>query len=494
MQRVLRVLEDPRSLEPSLFDVATRAGTNGSMGQFSPAALGRSNAWDFILAIEGSLMLAGAATRRLESNAGGTLAFPFHTRSASAPGLADGEDGHGELWLPRWSSSSTCREVRRLFAEGRAKTKTGGAATGLDFARSIASLGVDRGLSEFVRFSFQARNGKNYFATPLGRFATHEVHAARLLDDVNAWYDRFRRGASGKNVPARIALARRRVEQAMFEAVGSGTLGPVLLALGDSESALAQSLPFAKKAFLGPLPRLPATWSKEVNDGSVEQRLAAALAARPEMRGRLLPLDKSGGAFGRGNESAFVFAERPLVDNLHALLLREDVESLQQKGSAPREANQARCSLTDITRFIDRDTNDVLIERWLRALVLVDGGFVHAMPADTLLPPAAFAVLAIVHHRHLGGAELPRTTGVLARACAGDAVGATTAAIRRLNASARPLPITALVEGTMRTRRIAAALAFPLTPNQRRTLESMVLSADVEDTNTGAFRPDQENA
>lgn len=494
MQRVLIVLEDPWSLESSLFDVATRAGTIGSMGQFAPASLGRSNAWDFILAIEGSLMLAGAATRRLESNVAGTLAFPFHTRSASAPGLADGEDGHGELWLPRWSSSSTCREVRKLFAEGRAKTKTGGAATGLDFARSIASLGVDRGLSEFVRFSFQARNGKNYFATPLGRFATHEVEAARLLDDVQTWYDRFRRGASGKNVPARVALARRRVEQAMFEAVGSGTLGPVLLALGDSESALAQSLTFAKKSFLGPLPRLPPAWSTKVDDGSVEQRLAAALAARPEMRRRLLPLDKSGVAFGRGDESAFVFTERPLVDNLHALLLREDVESLQQKADAPAEAKDARCSLTDIARFINRETDDRLIERWLRALVLIDGGLTPLVPRDTVLPPAAFAVLALVQNRHLGKDQLPRTTGVLARACAGDSVGATTAAIYRLNASARPLPITALVEVSMRTRRIAAALAFPLTPKQRRTLESMVLSAAIEDTTPGALRPDQENA
>ena len=482
MQRVLSAFEEPRNLQSSIFSVAARAGTSRSMGQFFPASLERSNAWDFILAIEGSLMLAGAATRRLESRHGGTLAFPFHARAASASTLADGEEGHGELWLPRWSRPSTCREVRKLFSEGRAKTSTGGAATGLDFARSVASLGVDRGLSEFIRFSFQARNGKNYFATSLGRFATRDVPAARLLDDIDSWFKQFRQKATGKIVPGRVALARRRLEQAMFEAAGTGVLGPVLLELGDAELALAQSRTFTAKAFVRPLSKLPATWRTAVADGSVEQRLAAALAGRPGMRGRLIPLEQQGRSFGRGDEASVVFTERPLIDNLHALLLREDVEDQQQRRGPGEESRHWCCTLTDIAHFINKDVDDALVERWLRALVLVDEGPV-ALPNDalTIQPPASFALVALVHNRRLGDDLLPRTVGVLARACAGDAVGATEVAIRRLNACARPLPVCALFEPTVRMRRIAAALAFPLHPKQRRTLESMVLPAIVVD-------------
>ena len=492
MQRVLAVLEEPNGLQSSIFGVAARAGARGSMGQFSPAFLERSNAWDFILAIEGSLVLAGAATRRLESSSGSTLAFPFHARAANAPSVADGEDGHGELWLPRWSRSSTCREVRRLFSEGRAKTNTRGAATGLDFARSVASLGVDRGLSEFIRFSFQARNGKNYFATSLGRFATRDVPAARLLDDIDGWFDRFRQKSAGKNVPARVVLARRRLEQAMFEAAGTGVLGPVLLELGGADRALAQSLTFTAKAFLHPISLLQAVWARAVVDGSIEQRLAAALAARPGMRGRLVPLDEQGRSFGRVDEAGFVFTERPLIDNLHALLLREDVEDLQQERGPAAEMRSTCCSLTDIAHFISGDVDDVLVERWLRAFVLVDGGLVSELANDTgwtIQPPASFAVLALVHHRRLGDVLLPRTVGVLARACAGDTVGATEAAVRRLNACARPLPIRALVEPEIRMRRIAAALAFPLSPKQRRTLESMVLPAVDDDTTKTTLSP-----
>ena len=486
MQRLVDALNKPQALtlDSSLFSVAARARTRGrSMGQFSPADLAGSNAWDFILAIEGSLMLAGAATRRLELRHGSTLAFPFHVRAANASSLANGEDGHGEFWAPRWSTPSTCREVRRLFSEGRAKSSTGEAATGLDFARSVASLGVDRGMSEFVRYSFQARNGKNYFATSLGRFATRDVPAARLLDDIDAWFNRLRQQSAGKNVPDRVTLARRRLEQAMFEAASTGVIGSVLLELGDAERALAQSPAFTAKAFLTPIATLPATWGAAASDGSVEQRLAAALAVRPGMRGRLVPLDKHGRAFGRGDEASVVFTERPLIDNLHALLRREDVED-QQQGRGPAEEPRRRyCSLSDVACFINGDVDDVLIERWIRALVLVDAGLLGPpSSASTVHPPASFAVIALVYHRRLGDALLPRTVGMLARACAGDAVGATEVAIRRLNACARPLPVSALFEPAIRMRRIAAALAFPLHPTQRRTLESMVLPAIVDDT------------
>jgi len=180
-----------------------------------------------------------------------------------------------------------------------------------------------------------------------------------------------------------------------------------------------------------------------------------------------------------------VFTARPLVDNLHSLLLREDVEDLQQARGAAEEARRASCSLADIADFISGGVDDVLIERWLRAIVLIDGGLLPDVRDDTpwtIRPPASFAVLALVHNRHLGDAVLPRTVGALARAGAGDAVGATESAIRRLNASGRPLPVRSLVEPSIRMRRIAAALAFPLSSNQRRTLESMVLPGVDDDT------------
>jgi CRISPR-associated protein Csx17 len=483
------------SVESSLFGAIVTTRFKGAMGQYQPAASERTNPWDFVFLIEGALMFAGSATRRFESASPATMAFPFHARAAGGISTvtdSDESESRDELWLPLWSAPTTVREIRRLFAEGRAKVGFGDqarpASTALDFARAVTALGVDRGIESFTRIGFYVRNGLAYFATSLGRFATGAVRSARLLDDIDRWFDRFRRRSLGKNVPAGIVIARHRLENAMFNAASSGALGPVLVGLGDAERVLARSLKFVADSGLRPVQRLPARWADELDDGTIEQRLGAALAMRPGVRGRLLPVDRSGGDFGRGDAPGYVFAQRSLIENLHALLRREDVEAQQEKcrGMA-EESGRARCSLTDIARFIDGEVDDVLLERWLRALVLVEGGLLPTVPKDTRLPPALFAVVALVHGRHLGEAELPRTPGVLARACAGDAVGASEAAIRRLNASSRPFPVSSIVESPARTRRIAAALAFPLTSRQRRTLESMVLPA-ADDTTTGPLQ------
>ncbi len=489
-QRVVEVVsrKTPDTVASALFGTTMTSRFKGSMGQYLPAAGDRTNPWDFVLLIEGALLFAGAATRRWETSTHSVMAFPFHARAAG--GLvtvteSDEDESRDELWLPLWSTCSSLREVRQLFAEGRATVGAGDlarpASSALDFARAVAALGVDRGIEGFSRVGFHVRNGLAYYATPLGRFSTQEVPGARLLDDVDAWYERFRVKASGKNVPASVAVAKRKLELAMFEAAERGELRGVLLALGDAEQALAQSLSFTTKAFLGPVPSLQSAWSRSVADGSVEQRLAAALASRPGMRSRLLPIDRSARGFGRGDEASYVFRPRALTDNLHALLLREDIEAQQGERLSVRDKARLRCSLTDLAGFIDERTDDVMIERWLRAFVLIDGLDLGPPPQDVVLPSATFAVLALVHHRRVGDVELARTAGALARACAGDAQGATEAAIRRLNASARPLPFRALVEPPRRARRIAAALAFPLTEVQRRKLESMVLPAIEEE-------------
>jgi CRISPR-associated protein Csx17 len=466
-QRIVEVLtnRDQVRLESSLFGDAETNRFKGTMGQYLPSAQERTNPWDFILLIEGAMMFAASATRRLESNGPAMLAFPFHARAAG--GLAtvtDSDEGESrdELWLPLWHAPANLRSIRRLFAEGRATVGSGDdarpAVSGLDFARSVSSLGVDRGVVEFSRIGFQVRNGLSYFATPLGRFATGEVRAARLLDEIDGWYGRFRQRTTGKETPAGIAIARRRLEQAMFDAVVTDKLELVLLALGETEHTLGRSLSFTTKAFIAPVPKLSAGWRG--GSDSTERRVAIALASRSGMRRRLVPLDSST-RFGRGDDPTFVFGDRPLVDNLHALLLREEVESQQTREHDPEIAPYSICTLADVARFVAGE-----------APRAPDVG-------SELQPPAAFAILKLVHDRRVDGETLPRTAGLLATACGGDAIGATSRAIRRINASSRPFPIEAIFEPPAHMRRIAAALAIPLSTKQRYELERMVLPPGV---------------
>src|SRR5690606_19165190 len=100
---------------------------------------------------------------------------------------ADASTARAEMWMPLWNTPASYREISTLFAEGRARVGHGrgrAARNGLDFARAVSTLGVDRGISEFQRFGFQVRNGLAYFATPLSRAPVRSVPAARLLDEV----------------------------------------------------------------------------------------------------------------------------------------------------------------------------------------------------------------------------------------------------------------------------------------------------------------------
>ncbi|HYC54035.1 MAG TPA: type I-U CRISPR-associated protein Csx17 [Candidatus Binatia bacterium] len=483
-QRVVHVLveKDRAVLEASLFDTPVAVPFDGAMGQYKPAAGGRSNPWDFVLLIEGALLFAGAATRRYE-NSPLAMAFPFHARAAGGtPLVADSDEAESrdELWLPLWSAAASYRELRRLFSEGRATVGQGNAArdavTSLDFARAISAFGVARGIKRFVRIGFHVRNGLAYYATPLGRYETRDIPASRLLDEIDGWYGAFRRASLKSNAPANVRQARRVLEQAMFTSTSTGAIAPVLLALSDAESALATSLSFTLSSYLRPVPRLSSAWLDALPN-TIERRVAAGLAARPLMRRRMLPLDESGRGFGRPDDFVFTFRHPALIDNLLATLSREAIETAQGLLAEPVEFLRPRCTLSDIARFITGDVDDRAVARWLRALVLVTGGDEGPLSQDASLPPLLFALMALVHNRRVGDEIIHTTPGALRRCSAGDATGASALAIRRLNAVGGRIPFPAVTASARIARRTAAALTIPLSVQQRMALERQVLPA-----------------
>jgi CRISPR-associated protein Csx17 len=501
MQRVVACLgEQAQAISSTLFESSDSSRFQGVMGMYAPASSSRVNPWDFVLLIDGALLFAGAATRQLQVQHAASLAFPFHARAAGGHdtlATPDEAKSRDELWLPLWNHASSLREVRGLIAEGRAKVGQGAhqrsAQSGLDFARAVSQLGVDRGLIGFQRFGFHERNGLAYFATPLGRYDAVEVASARLIDEVDAWFQRLRRSAQGERVPVQVARATRALENAFFAVTRNLDASEALLALGDAERALGDALAFTKKAGLPPIAqRLSEGWSTLVGN-SVEARLGVCLGQRLGFRRRLLPIDvDKPWQWGRADDAGFVFSERPLIDNLHALLQRDDIEAQQRETKSPddKENIKAFCYLSDITRFIDGDVDDVVVERWARAASLLSKPPRFDDHHDAIGVPATFAVLRLVHSGSLGDkTQLNRTSTMLARACAGDSVGATTAALQRLAAVGRALPVSALVESSQRTRRITAALVFPLTTRQRQRLEDLVLPPPSREARSQSSEP-----
>ena len=277
---------------------------HGSLGLFTPLQSGLKsttgaevggdkdicplNSWDVVLAMEGTLTFAGALTRRWGATGGSRAAFPFTFEPTGAgTGSLSSEDPNrpkGEVWTPIWSRPATLSEAKAIFAEGRLTLGERTARTGLDAARSVARIGVARGIAGFERYSIVQPDSKMpYQATPLGRFDTPDRPRRDLIADLEAgdWLGRARRLVGNKKTaPARARQAMRRLEDALFEMTAANRASEgtrnALVALGGVVAWLGSN-PNARKD-LKPPPPISVDWIREADDGSAEFRVAAALA------------------------------------------------------------------------------------------------------------------------------------------------------------------------------------------------------------------------
>jgi CRISPR-associated protein Csx17 len=448
-----------------LGDAIPKLPFSGVIGQFNPIAAGGANAapgyqaksrvnpWDFILMLEGTLLFTAGVSRRYGAINSGDLTYPFTVKGSNFGygSASDNDQTRGELWLPLWLQPTGIKELQILFREGRAKVGKRTAKTGVDFALAVSGLGVDRGLSEFVRYSFQIRNGLSYFAIPLGRFQPQQNPKIELLAELDSWLLKFGEVASNNNAPASVKRTYRQLENAIFEwtqyrvtnveqsgLIASATspaqrekLLNILITLGAVEKSLSQSLTFIQEKYLKPIPLLRKEWVNACNDESVEFRLALSLAGKglqqkiipfheklllinapfsSQFRSRLVKV--RGNQWADQEDGITLWQEASLVQNLITLIKRENLDSEPQKTrSDDFSQNPEKLSrffsnyanLSDICLWIDGKTNDARIDAIARGLSLIK--FHHSVPLppqdkhSQLYPPIAYSLLAVVQRR-----------------------------------------------------------------------------------------------
>lgn len=520
---LLELIEYPDRgmLRACLFGEATPGLRRTVIGHFSPVMAGgvnrgrgfgghtQVNPWLYTLMLEGTLVLSGSVSRRLESSRGGSPAFPFVVRSAAVgfASAAPSEESRSEQWFPIWENPSPYPEVRHLFAEGRAKVSSmrsglkelRTAVDGLDFARAIATLGVDRGVSAFARFGFQKRNGKMYFAVPLGRWVVRSAKGADLLAEIDGWLGRVRGFVGSGKAPTSVERANNRLEAAIMAACqredDPATTLELLATLGELELALGR----AKKRTIDPLPSLAPEWyTLTQREGSCEFELAAALASGG-VRPRVTNVERRGAKFWAWTQASSKVATwmegASLDTNLVELLRRRDIE-VQQGGTRDRFADalaagvverrdgrdvgrpRVWASLDAVAQFIDGRVDDDRLERLLRGLALIDWARVRRQPApkgERVAAPAAFALLALARESTMPGSDqrFPETPGMLTLAAAGRLREATAMAVRRLRAGGLAFVGDAIDGPAAQSRRVAAALAFPLAPTTLERLREL---------------------
>jgi CRISPR-associated protein Csx17 len=482
----------------SLYGKAVYGLMSKAIGQFSPGNAGGPNSttgfnsdslmnpWDFVLMMEGALLFAGSTTRRLESSDSAVLSYPFTVRTAGSGtgcgNFADESQSRAEIWLPLWRAAFSLTELRTLLNEGRVTVGRRAARDGLDFARAVSSLGVDRGISDFQRYAFLMRSGKAYLATPLARIQVIRNPQADLIThlDRRNWLERLRRFGREKTAPGRIRQSVRRLEDgiiALTQGGGHPALQTILIQLGQLQQTCANSAK-AREA-IAPLPILGPEWAVEADDGSHEFRLACALAGLMDMRNYLVPLkkNKQKAEWDVGSPLA-VWSGGNLVANLLRVLNRRLLESQRNSGEEKPLAGHPSADLAAVMAFMRGETNDERIAGLLAGLVNVE--LPRHMPGRNIKPgepPAAFNLLkplftpdAILQKLNLipPGGHLPLPREIVTQLKTGNRAQATRAiavAWRRLKIAGMKLPTHPRLPPDIvgiNSARLVAALMIPL--------------------------------
>jgi CRISPR-associated protein Csx17 len=514
----------------SLFDAGAVGGPNAGQG-FERDSLG--NPWNFILAVEGTICFAGALCRRTGVRSSAQPAFPFQVQASpnTSASVVEKEQSGRELWLPIWERPAVAGEVLQIIAEGRMQTGNRPAASGVDAARAVAALGIDRGLSGFQRYAVVRGRvgGENYHTA--ARLGLHTIKSRRsvdLLRELDRWLSVFRsrcidiESDEDRNKGnARFTFALRRIERSIFDYCRYGgvcAFQNILISLGAAERSIAGAPGFREKAKgLQPLANLSPEWVPAVDDGSREFEVALALAGIRDGVGKTAPLranlepvtvQRDHVAWAEKDRTV-VWNAADLSTNLAALLSRRVLDGLRAGSESRPLASTRHISLGTVADFLAGELDEERVSDLMWGLVLC--GLIGAerhnprtVASVKFLPlPRAFALLKLIF-LDLPENQPPRNAlptelfeklrlarpspEILAQLRIGGVPEACRIAARRLRASGfKPFP-HACSGGPPRdeewidtncdpaaSRRIAASLLFPVRAHEISSLCEIVL-------------------
>ena len=414
------------------------------VGQFDPAGAGGQgsspfgaaaslvNPWEYVLLVEGALLFASGTSRR-HQHAAGRAAMPF-TVSYSPDGSvsgAEGEESRGEVWVPVWSRSCTLAEISQLFGEARASWRGRPARRAVDFYAATRALGVARGVSEFVRYGLQQRNGLAFVAVPLDRVQVVDRPDVRLAARIEDWVSWIPRGNASRAVGAAV----RQFDAAHLRYARDGGTLPLrdlLAALTSLEQTVGRSGRAREQIPVRKAPGAAEFLRVLADEQCAELRIAvgiASCATRPgqarsaarSMRQILLPLDPGNPADrvhrdGHWRDAAVVpgFGIRPLLQVLADVLAwrsrtaADEVASGESGGAAFRGVPTFRQGIpvpaADLHALAGGLLDDTELDAWLRACLALDWRGVRpvwAVPGPVPLMPT----LALLHPLANGLAE-----------------------------------------------------------------------------------------
>jgi CRISPR-associated protein Csx17 len=396
-------------LESSVFGQTQVNLLSGTWGQFDPGSGGGSNSaphmdakslvnpWDFIFALEGLVVFSGAAVRRQgQDKADVSLPFSFQTSNAGYAS-ASIEKGRGEIWAPLWAQPTTAPAVNSLFAEGRMVWGGSSARTGLDAARSLATLQHDRRITGFARYIIVERFGQNNIAVGQGVFSSPQAERGEV--SVSQSLDRWTYLAKKANSRG-LDSAVHRLDKSLFELAtiaGTSTKSVLVLGVLESVALLDQACALSAKARkeVPPISRLHASEWKPgllaLLESELEARIAWSLASGRDDGSRKQP--RSIREFVFPVDSKGMWSKAPVVEGFGVAPIskvlaeiaarrewstgdrpgnRNDKDSHDRKGCRIAFERGGTVHARDAIRFASGDFDEKYFYRCLVAFTILD--------------------------------------------------------------------------------------------------------------------------
>ncbi|MFN8188291.1 MAG: type I-U CRISPR-associated protein Csx17 [Gaiellales bacterium] len=509
MRRVGKLLVEPDGrteslLRNALFEEGTLGLTAESVGQHDPGHAGGfnqgpgiehksvpTNSWNFMLAMEGTISWTSAISRR-STTSGASAPFTVRARAVGFTSASRDDAGkaRAEVWTPLWRHPVAYRELKAFLGEGRAEVGGRPARDALEFAQAAASLGVDRGISEFVRYGLLKRRGDNYVALPAGRFAVtarSEADLVRQLDPLLQRLDAFLRQFRPGEPPPRLASHRRAIDERIHHALargGQSSIKSLLASLGRIERLLAERDRSKDPRLSRPLGGLRPDWLPGAADGSAEVRIAAALASiRPTgkvgpLRANVSPVDPSRTFQWADGRRQVAWRGSSLAERLAGALARRILDAGRLDCPYNPVAGSLPLALDDVATFLEGNVDEGLLEDLMFGFTLLDWHDWKAVRTarDRLrepdvstagdLPPTSYCLLKLLFlpgPLRIGDAEIDvRPEPAIVPLLLTDRVGDACRIARRRLFAAGLLPVTAEFPDGEDGARLAAALLLPI--------------------------------
>jgi CRISPR-associated protein Csx17 len=510
MQKIAAILLDSSQeytlglFESSVFGSVSAGLQEAKIGFYDPGRAGgynqgmeietkdfKVNPWDYVLLVEGSVLLSGTTVRRygLSGDTTSTAPFTVHFSPVGFSSSADLDRGRYEIWLPVWRNPASLAEVKYLFGEGRAVIGRKPARTGIDFARSLGTLGTDRGVNAFERFALLERRGKSYVALPAGRLAVRYRPKLAILSELDPIIDRL--GfymKSFQSVPAAMQRAHRQMEESIFECSQKddpSAFVSLMRAVGRMESLIALRDRSKEPVLNFPLYGLSPRWLSICDDNGVEVRIAAALASI-RATGRVGPIRSTASGVDKRNprrwgDGPVTWYGNNLPERLAGVFMRRMMEADRTSTRGIPAEGFLSLPPEDVVPFLHGECDDEKIEDLFRAFTLIDwwlpdlkeqrSRLVQPLGSNPL--PRVWCLLKLLHSTgNVGEVNIRREPRICPLLLAGRVKEACHDALRRLRVSGLN-PYNVSYESEIDSIRLVASFLIPV--RNRWQLESLVL-------------------